>query len=319
MYVNPEVKKFFRNKVCLVLGGTGFMGLNLVKNLSQCGARVIVGKHDSSSFKSDYKTVRINILNKEDLSWLNNADYIFHLAGLSGIVESNQNPLTNLETNAVGLLNVLEYLRVHNTKAIVFYPSSQQVYGRASNLPIDEEQSKNPQNIYGAHKLLAENYLRIYQELYGIRSVVMRLPNPYGPNQNGKKSYGIIAKFIQQAVSHEAITIFGDGQQKRDFVYIDDVTEAILKVMSNPRCYGKVYNIGSLEPLSITQVATRVVKIIGSGKIHFSPWPEAAMKADLGDIYLSGDKIYRDVGWRPTTTLEVGIKHSIAKSISERN
>lgn len=312
MVFNSELKKFYKNKKCLILGGTGFIGSNLAIELDKLGAKITVGyKNNKSSSTPNFNFVKVDILDPESLECLDSAELVFHFAGISGTVESNQNPILNLDVNGRGTLNILERIKEKNPNAIIFFPSSQQVYGNPMKLPVDEIDLPQPLNIYGANKLLVENYLKIYEHLYGTRSVILRLPNPYGPGQKADKSYGVMAKFINLAEKNERIKIYGKGEQRRDFIYIDDVVEAILIAMTDENCYGQVYNLGSIDPVSISDLVQSVVKIVGSGKVEYISWPKESKKAELGDIYLSYDKISKVTGWKPKTSLEEGIRLSI--------
>jgi len=175
-------------------------------------------------------------------------DYIFSLAGQVSYVDSNTDPFLDLDINCKGHLQVLEACRLENPQAKLLFASSRFVYGRIEYNPVDENHPFNCLSIYGIHKLAGEKYYRFYHEAYGLRTVRVRIANPYGPRQQMKHSkYGIVNWFVRLALDGQPLTVFGDGQQRRDYIFNEDVAEGCLALMLIPGTAGQVYNLGTGE------------------------------------------------------------------------
>ena len=185
---------------------------------------------------------------------------IFNLAGKSGATDSNKAPLLDLEINCRGVLTLLEACRRVNPKISIVFPSSRLVYGKPRYLPVDEGHPLAPESIYAAHKLAAENYHLIYGRLYGLKSTILRISNPYGPMQAGDaRVYGIANNFIRKAARGGTITLFGDGSQRRDFIYIDDLVDVFLKAAASETARGMIYNVGDSRSVSLRELAGHVL------------------------------------------------------------
>jgi len=173
-------------------------------------------------------------------------DYIFSLAGQVSYVDSNTEPLLDLDINCKGHLQVLEACRRENPQAKLLFASSRFVYGRIEYNPVDENHPFNCLSIYGIHKLAGEKYYRFYHEAYGLKTVSVRIANPYGPRQQMKHSkYGIVNWFIRLALDGQPLTVFGDGQQHRDYIYNKDLAEGCIALMLSPETEGQVYNLAA--------------------------------------------------------------------------
>ena len=170
-----------------------------------------------------------------------------------------------------------------------------------------------PESIYAAHKLAVENYHLIYGRLYGLKATVLRISNPYGPYQAGEgRAYGIANSFIQAVVSGRPVTLFGDGSQCRDYLYIDDLVEALLLAASVPESRGRVYNIGDGQGTSLLELAELALAAAGRGTIVRVPWPEEYRAIETGD-YLSDISLARqELGWGPVTDIREGIARTVS-------
>ncbi|HEY4743770.1 MAG TPA: NAD-dependent epimerase/dehydratase family protein, partial [Desulfuromonadaceae bacterium] len=239
-------------------------------------------------------------------------EVIFNLAGKSGAADSNKTPLNDLDINCRGHLTVLEACRTFNPGVTIVFPSSRLVYGKPQYLPVDERHPLVPDSIYAAHKLAVENYHLIYGRLYGLKTTVLRISNPYGPFQAGEgRAYGIANAFIQAAVSGRPITLFGDGSQRRDYLYIDDLVEAMLCAASVPESRGRVYNIGDGHGTSLLELAELAVAAAGSGEIVRVPWPEEYRAIETGDYLSDITRARQELDWSPAT----GIRDGIARTV----
>jgi nucleoside-diphosphate-sugar epimerase len=313
---------FYSGKRVLVTGGLGFIGLNTCARLLDLGAEVtaldnFVPPRITPAFEAVRSRLRLAIADIRDAEKVERVvrdqEVIFNLAGKSGAAESNKTPLNDLDINCRGHLTVLEACRTYNPGVTVVFPSSRLVYGKPLYLPVDEKHPLAPESIYAAHKLAVENYHFIYGKLYGLKATVLRISNPYGPFQAGEgRAYGIANSFIQAAVSGRPITLFGDGSQRRDYLYIDDLVEALLRAAFTPESRGRIYNIGDGQGTSLLELAELAVEEAGQGSIIRVPWPEEYRAIETGD-YLSDISLARhDLGWSPGTDICEGVGRTVA-------
>jgi nucleoside-diphosphate-sugar epimerase len=313
---------YFRGKKILVTGGLGFIGLNTCARLLKLGAEVtaldnFVPTQITPAFEAVRSRLRLAVADIRDAEKIERVvrdqEVIFNLAGKSGAADSNKTPLNDLDINCRGHLNVLEACRRFNPAVTIIFPSSRLVYGKPLYLPVDEQHPLAPESIYAAHKLAVENYHLIYGKLYGLKVTVLRISNPFGPFQAGEgRAYGIANSFIQAAVSGRPIALFGDGSQLRDYLYIDDLVEALLYSAFAPESRGRIYNIGDGQGTSLLELAEMAVLEAGQGEIVRVPWPEEYRAIETGD-YLSDISLARhELGWSPST----GIREGIARTVN---
>jgi UDP-glucose 4-epimerase len=312
---------FYSGKSVLVTGGLGFIGLNISQRLLELGANVTVLDNfmptgisrQLAELLGQIKVAIADIRDEEKVERVvRDQEVIFNLAGKSGAADSNKTPLNDLDINCRGQLNLLEACRVFNPGVAMVFPSSRLVYGKPRYLPVDEKHPLDPESIYAAHKLAVENYHLIYGRLYGLKATVLRISNPYGPFQAGEgRAYGIANAFIQAAVSGRPITLFGDGSQRRDYLYIDDLVDALLRAACLPESRGRVYNIGDGQGTSLLELAEMAVREAGRGEIIRVPWPEEYRAIETGD-YLSDISLARsELGWSPVTAIREGIARTV--------
>ena len=313
---------FYHGKKVLVTGGLGFIGLNLSRRLLELGASVTVLDNfmppDVSELHADFlarfRVALADIRDEEKVERVvRDQEIIFNLAGKSGAAGSNKTPLNDLDINCRGHITVLEACRAFNPGVTIIFPSSRLVYGKPLYLPVDEKHPLEPESIYAAHKLAVENYHLIYGRLYGLKSTVLRISNPYGPFQAGEgRAYGIANSFIQAAVAGRPITLFGDGSQRRDYLYIDDLVEAFLRAASAEEARGKIYNIGDGKGTSLLELAELTVAAAGKGEIVRVPWPEEYQAIETGDYVSDISLAQRELGWSPVTEIREGIARTVA-------
>ena len=305
----------------MITGGLGFIGSNLALSLIKAGACVsLLGNSwpvDDSHLDPVLKSLKFWPIDLCDGPRVQQAvegvDIIFNLAARSGAVKSNQSPLEDMEKNCAAQLAFLEACRLRNPSVKVVYTSSRLVYSQEVNLPASESEPTDPITFYGVHKLMIEKYHHLYHRLYGINSVVARITNPYGPHQRrGMRGYGIINWFIQLAVDGESLPVYGDGKQLRDYIYIDDVVNALMILGIDARANNKVFNLGSGIPLRFIDMATEAIRLAGSGSIKHIPWPESASKTETGDYYSDIYALQSSVGWSPQVTFTEGMNRVIS-------
>ena len=314
---------FYRGRKVLVTGGLGFIGSNLCRRLADLGARVLA----VDSLLPDYGGNLFNLAGYEDKVQVNIADVrghgmgylvrgqevLFNLAGQVSHIDSMTDPFTDLEINCRSQLWILEALRRNNPEARVVYAGTRQVYGKPVRLPVDESHPLNPTDVNGINKISGELYHLVYHSVYGIRACSLRLTNTYGPRQLIRHSrQGFIAWFIRKAVLGEEIPIYGDGSQKRDFDYVDDVVDAFLRAGASDKAPGQVFNLGGEAAISLLELARMLIEVAGAGSYTLVPFPEDRKRIDIGDFQADPSKIREALGWQPRVGLREGLERTVA-------
>jgi UDP-glucose 4-epimerase len=309
----------YENRHTLVIGGLGFIGGRLSSALAGAGAKVTIitpsrQKHLDVAIDLEARGIRILEGDVRDRSQMEAAvrgqDVIFNLAGQSGAVRSMEEPWDDLDVNARGMLTLVEAVRRENPKARVVFTGSRLQYGRVGSAPVAETHETDPLCVHAVHKLVAEQYLRLYQRLYGISYAVARVTNPYGPGQpRSRTSYGVVNRLIYLALAGETLPIYGDGKQRRDYIYIDDAVQALLSL--GAATTSEVYNVGTGEGTSIADMAKAIVAAAGGGRIEFVAWPALAEQIETGDFVADISRIKADLGWRPTVSLTEGLRRTV--------
>lgn len=305
----------------LVIGGLGFIGTSVTSRLNQRGARVTVltpsrERHDAQVTAFEHAGVRVVEGDLRDhglmLHLVADQQVIFNLSGQSGAVRSMEDPWSDLDVNCRGNLVVLEAMREKNPHAKLVFGGSRLQYGRPAEVPVDEDAPTDALCVHAVHKQTVEQYLKVYRRLYGIRFAIARITNPYGPGQpHGRTSYGVINRLIQLAVDNEPLRIYGDGQQLRDYVHVDDVTRALIELAESPRADGRVFNVGSGAGSRLVDVATRIVAIAGAGRVEHVAWPKLAEQIETGDFVADVSRMSRELGWTPAIDLERGLAETV--------
>jgi UDP-glucose 4-epimerase len=240
-------------------------------------------------------------------------DVIFNLAGQVSYVDSNHDPLLDLDINCRGHITVLEACRQYNRRAKLLFASSRFVYGSIVANPVTENHPFNCLSIYGIHKLAGEKYYRFYYDAHGMETVSLRLANPYGPRQQMHHSkYGIVNWFIRLALEGKPLTIFGEGNQQRDYIYNEDLAEAFLCVAQTPGTAGEVYNVGSGQGTPFKEMARLVAEAVPGTEIIQLPWPADRYFVETGDYISDLTKLSSATTWRPRTQLAEGIRRTVA-------
>jgi UDP-glucose 4-epimerase len=316
--------QFYKGCRTLVTGGLGFIGSNLARRLAELGADVLL----VDSLIPDYggnlfniagieSRVRVNVADvrqESTMSYLvRDRDVLFNLAGQVSHIDSMKDPHTDLEINCRSQLTMLEACRKHNRRIKVVFAGTRQVYGRPAKLPVDETQLVRPTDINGINKAAGEYYHLVYNNVFGVRACSLRLTNVYGPRQLIRHNrQGFIGWFIRLAVEGREIEIFGDGSQVRDFVYVDDVSDAFLRAGALDVCDGDVFNVGGSEPISHRDLTAMLIDVAGSGTMRFVEWPQDKKIIDIGSFYADSTKFSRATGWRPTVSLREGLARTVA-------
>lgn len=313
----------FDRKKVLITGGLGFIGSNLAIRLVELGADVtlvdsLIPTYGGNLWNVEpIKTrVRINISDVRDpfaMKYLiSGQDYLFNLAGQTSHVDSMENPETDLAINVQAQLQILEACRQHNPDVKVVFASTRQVYGRPLRVPVGEDHPLTPVDINGVHKLAAEHYHRLYNNIYGVRSVILRLTNTYGPRMrvvDARQTF--LGIWIRRLLEGEPILIYGDGSQLRDYNYVDDVVDALLMAAETDTCYGDVLNLGSQEVFSLSQTAEIFLDLHPDGQVSYVPFPKSRLSIDIGDYQGDFSRIRDALGWSPKTNFRDGMRRTL--------
>lgn len=301
----------------LITGGAGMIGSTIARLAAAAGARVTVLTRSSTHlFNLHEVPAEIVYGDIRELSLISELvsgkDLIFNLAAQASYVDSNNDPFTDLDVNCKGHLTVLEACKRHNPKARLVFSSSRFVYGDVEYNPVDEKHPFNCLSIYGVHKLNGEKYYHFYNRAHGIESLIFRIANPYGPRQQMRHGkYGIVNWFIRQALEGKNLTVYGDGTQLRDYVYVEDLARAMLLGAVARKIKFAEYNVGSGGGLAFKDMAALVAEAVGGVKVEFVAWPKDRYFVETGDYVSDIAKIRRELGWEPKTSIKEGVARTI--------
>ncbi|MCU7513957.1 MAG: NAD-dependent epimerase/dehydratase family protein [Ignavibacteria bacterium] len=313
----------FEGKKVLITGGLGFVGSNLAIRLTSMGATVTIVDSLIPEYGGNLRNIEevrnqvtINISDVRDehsMKYLiKDQDFLFNLAGQTSHVDSMVNPYPDLEINARAQLSILEACRKYNDKIKLVYASTRQIYGKPQYLPVDERHPLYPVDINGINKMAGEWYHLIYNNVYGIRSTVLRLTNTYGPRMRVKDArQTFLGIWIKNLIDEKPILVFGDGKQIRDFNYVDDVIDALIFCAESEDANGEIYNLGADDPISLKDAAELLVGINKSGTYKFVEFPSDRKVIDIGDYYSDYRKIKARLAWKPKILLEEGLRKTL--------
>jgi len=303
-----------RFKKALVTGGAGFIGSHLVDRLLSEGFEVVVLDNLSNGSleniahhmgRRDFHFVRGDIRNRQLVKRLvKDVDVIFHEAAFVSVPRSVEEPALANEVNVAGTLNLLEACLNSDVERFI-YASSSAVYGESEVLPKHEGLTPQPISPYAVSKLAAEHYVRVFYEVYGLKTVSLRYFNVYGPRQRYGPYSGVITIFINRLLRGEPPIIFGDGEQTRDFTNIRDVVEANMLALKSPGAVGEVFNVATGVATTINQLARMLQEITGRQElkpIHTKPRP-----GDIKHSYADIGKARKILGYQPQVPLRDGL------------
>lgn len=313
----------YADKRVLITGGAGFIGSQLAKKLVALGARVTVvdslnpdyggNLFNLSEIRSMIEIAVTDIRDPHALQHLvGGQDYLFNLAAQTSHAGSMSDPRADVEINVNGQINVLEACRRFNREIVIVFASTRQVYGVPSYLPVDEEHPVRPVDVNGVSKFAAEGYHLIYDRCFGVRSTVLRLTNTYGPGMRIKDAkQTFLGIWLRNVLERKPFLVFGDGSQRRDFNFVDDVVEAFLAAGAAEQTRGNVFNIGAPEAPSLKEVADLLVELEPGSRYEMRPFPPERAAIDIGNAHSSFAKFERHVGWRPAVELREGLSRSL--------
>jgi UDP-glucose 4-epimerase len=312
----------FQNKNILITGGLGFIGSNLAHRLVDLGANVtlidsLIPEYGGSLFNIHgfEDQVRVNISDVRDFysirTLIQNQDYLFNLEGQTSHLDSMENPETDLEINCRAQLSILEACRRYNPGIRVVFASTRQIYGHPDYLPVDEKHLLRPVDVNGINKMAGEWYHILYNNVYGISSCSLRLTNTYGPRmriRDARQTFlGVWIRLLLQGSTFE----IWEGQQLRDFTYIDDAVEAFLLAAVSDQAPGQVFNLGGCEVISLLDLGKLLVEVNGGGEFSIREFPKERKRIDIGDYYADDSLIRTTLGWEPRISLREGLSSTL--------
>lgn len=280
---------------CLVLGGAGFIGSHLVDGLKAAG-------HEVRVFDRPHEFLEPAQLERS----LPGAELVFHLISTTVPKNSNDNPALDIESNIAGTARLLELLRKHPPRRLVFISSGGTVYGVPRVTPIRESHPTDPISSYGIHKLAIEKYLHMNHALYGLDYRVLRVANAYGERQRTDKAQGAVAVFLERVLRGEPIQIWGDGSVVRDYVYAGDIAQSFLRVVEY-QGEERVFNIGSGQGVSLNELVDAIARVIGRRPaVEYTPGRRFDVPVNVLDI----SRAQLELGWRPRIPLAEGLRRT---------
>ena len=314
----------WNEKKILVTGGLGFIGSNLAIRLVGEGARVTLCDAMIEGYGGNRANIRevapqvaVAICDVRDESAMAELvagqDVVFHLAAQVSHVMSLSNPYPDIDINIKGTAALLEACRKKNPGAVVVRSGTRGQYGPAVHLPVSEEAASDPRGLYEISQLSAEMICRTYTRIHGIRTVPLRLTNVYGPRGQMKHSqFGVVNWFVRLALSGEPIPIFGTGEILRDFLYVDDCVDALLKAGGEPAAIGEIINIGSDQASTFREVAETLAEILPGTEWRYADFTPERRAQEPGDFVSDISKARRVLSWEPSVSLRTGLERTVA-------
>jgi len=308
----------------LVLGGAGFLGCNLVRRclrekdntvtvVDSLDPKLQSSLENLKDIADEIEFVQGDIRNMSLLEkTVRGKDVIFNCAAQTSHPLSIKDPFFDAQINCIGNLSLLEAVRKWNKDVRIIYTSSSTVIGSAVGNIVTETHSEQPLDIYSANKCVAEKYYYIYHRIHNIKTLSLRFANLYGPYGKGSPDFGFINYFIWLAANDQEISVFGDGSQSRNVMYVEDATDLLYHCIPYDSLYGDVYFAVHKEHYSVLQIAQEIISVFGKGKLAKKKWPPYRKKIEIGDAIISGAKLYYETGWEPNYTLKEGLKRTKA-------
>ena len=307
------------SKNILILGGAGFLGANLARRcLKEPGVNITLVDSLDPAFKSNkenisgildrVKFIQGDIRDDELLKGvIPGKNIIFNCAAQTSHPLSLANPIFDAEINCIGHLKVLQTIRDFNPGAIVIFPSTSTLVGKAINDVIDENHPERPLDIYSANKGVGEKYYYIFHKVFGVKSVILRFANLFGPFGKTDPAFGFLNYFIGLTVQGKPLTIYGDGAQTRNVMFVDDATDIMWLAANDEKLIGEPYFAAHYEHYSVREIAETIAEIF-RGKTEFIPWPDLRKRIDVDKVKISSERLYSLTGWKPKYSLKEGLE-----------
>ena len=312
----------FHKRQILITGGLGFIGSSLALRLLDLGAEVtvvdsLVPEYGGNLFnlQGSEDRLRLNISDVRDeysiRHLIQGKDFLFNLAGQTSHLDSMQDPDTDLEINCRAQLSILEACRRYNPYIKVVFASTRQLYGKPDYLPVDEKHLLRPVDVNGINKMAGEWYHILYNNVYGVRASALRLTNTYGPRMRVKDARQTFLGIWIRLILEERPFEIWEGEQLRDFTYVDDCVEALLMTAASEKTNGQIYNLGGECTVSLLDLGKLLVEVAGGGEFLLKSFPPERKRIDIGDYYSDWNLIQETLGWKPATPLKKGLKKTL--------
>jgi len=316
-------------RAVLVWGARGFIGSHLVPRLLAEGCDVTVVSRAAFRDAECVWRDRVRWLQVDAdadrpqfdalVRAIGEVDCIFSLAGASGAVRSNRAPMASLDGTCRIQLQLLDACRRAGTRPHVVFASSRLVYGRTGPGAVTEDHPTAPDSMYAAHKLCVEHYHRIGAAGGDLTYTILRISNPFGPDpESADKPYGVINTMIARALAGEAITVFGDGHQRRDYLYVPDLVDALWLAATVESARNTIVNIGRGEGISFLDAASRIRELTGAPPLEFTPWPREFEIVETGDYVADISRARRLLGYIPQFDFEQGLSDLVGRVRARR-
>ncbi|TMA63886.1 MAG: SDR family oxidoreductase [Deltaproteobacteria bacterium] len=300
----------------LVTGGAGFIGAHIVQRLVKEGHRVrVVDNLSTGNLQRLTDVISTIEFTEADLAdplvcdrVVDGIEYVVHQAAIPSVQRSIRDPITSNCANITATLNLLESCRNQGVRRLV-YAASSSAYGDTAVLPKREDMPPNPLSPYALQKFVGERYCGLYHDLYGLETVSLRYFNVFGPGQDPNSEYSaVIPKFIKGLLAFQPLIVFGDGEQSRDFTYVENVVQANIAALHAEGAVGRVFNIAYGERISLNTLIGTLERIIGvKAKVKFEPTRNGDVRHSLADIHLARSIL----GYEPNVGVEQGLKKTV--------
>lgn len=321
MAIATDLLRRWTGRKILITGGAGFLGSALARAMAGAGADVIAvdrflpegGANHSNLSGISVRLVEADIGDRAQMTpLLADRAIVFNLAGRTGHLDSMNDPLSDLADNTESQLSFLEACRNANPALRIVFTSTRQVYGRPQRLPVEETHPIEPPDINAIHKIAAESYHLLYHRVHGLKSVVLRLTNCFGPGMRIKDArQTFVGIWLRRAIEDGTIEVWG-GRQRRDLLFSDDFVAAALIAADCDAVMGRIFNLGGNGAVTLEALAEALIKVAGRGRIERKEFPAERKTIDIGDFVLD-DKAFRSVtGWAPAVGLDQALAEIIA-------
>jgi len=312
----------FNGSKVLITGGLGFIGSNLARHLVELGANVtlvdsLIPEYGGNLFNISGIEDRVNVnisdvRDEHSMRYLvQGQDYLFNLAGQTSHMDSMQDPYTDLDINCRSQLAILEVCRKYNPDIQIVFASTRQIYGKPDYLPVDEKHLLRPVDVNGINKMAGEWYHILYNNVYGIRACALRLTNTYGPRMRIKDArQTFLGIWVRLLIEGQSFEVWG-GEQLRDYSYVDDTVDALLRAALAPEANGQVFNVGGDRVVSLKETADLMIAANGGGNYTIREFPAERKRIDIGDYYSDASLLEQTLHWTPRIKLEEGFQQTL--------